>query len=37
MIASIHGGNTSSTIQPTHQQFKRTPEWDEYCREKMKL
>ncbi len=37
MIASIHGGNTSSKITPGHQQWRRVPEWDSFCATMMKL
>ncbi len=37
MIASIHGGNTSSKITPGHRQWKRVPEWDSYCHSHMRL
>ena len=43
MIASIHGGNTSTGydlerhVAMGSQQWRRVPEWDEYCRERMKL
>lgn len=40
MIASVHGGNTMahnySNIGIAHE-FARTPQWDSYCRERMKL
>ncbi len=37
MIASIHGANTSSRIDPTSEQWQRLPEWDQHCRETMEL
>ena len=37
MIASIHGGNTSSKITPGHRQWRRVPELDSYCRKHMRL
>lgn len=43
MIAAIHGGNTSTGydlerhVAMGSQQWRRVPEWDEYCRERMKL
>ncbi len=37
MIASIHGANTSSRIDPTSQQWQRMPVWDQHCRETMAL
>lgn len=37
MIASIHGSNTSSRIDPASENFKRVPEWDAFCRETMAL
>jgi hypothetical protein len=40
MIASIHGGNTTSfwlNHRDREPMFRRAPEWDEYCRERMKL
>lgn len=43
MIAAIHGGNTSTGydlerhVAMGSQQWRRVPEWDEYCREGMKL
>lgn len=35
MIASIHGSNTASQIDPTHSMWTRTPEWDARVREIM--
>lgn len=43
MIASIHGANSCNTTDPAaeiargSQQWKRVPEWDSYCRERMAL
>jgi glycosyltransferase involved in cell wall biosynthesis len=43
LIASIHGGNTADydleaiIARGGHTNWKRTPEWDSYCREKMAL
>ena len=43
MIASIHGGNTSTGydiekyVRDGSKQWQRAPEWDNYCRERMKL
>ena len=43
MIASIHGGNTSTGydlekhVAMGSQQWKRASEWDDYCRESMSL
>lgn len=37
MIASIHGGNTAAYDPKESHSWKRVPEWDEYCRERMKL
>ena len=44
MIYSIHGGNTgASMLDPAaevargNKQWKRVPEWDDYCAERMKL
>ena len=37
MIASLHGGNTCSAIDPNSPFWKRAPEFDEYCRERMTL
>lgn len=40
MIASIHGGNTSGfwlQHRDKEPMFRRAPEWDSYCREKMAL
>ena len=42
LIASIHGGNTMSydlegMIARGSREWKRTPEWDEFCRESMVL
>ena len=37
MIASIHGGNTSSRINPNHPQWVRRLDLDAYCRERMAL
>lgn len=36
-IAHIHGANTSSIITPTVRDWRRVPECDEICRERMKL
>jgi glycosyltransferase involved in cell wall biosynthesis len=36
MIASIHAGNTCAEIKPGVE-WKRAPEWDEYCRNAMQL
>ncbi len=35
MIASIHGGNTTAKIIPSAREWRRAPEFDSYCREKM--
>jgi len=42
LIASIHGGNTQSydlegIIERGSQEWRRAPEWDNWCREKMQL
>ncbi len=37
MIASFHGGNTSTPDPSTSDNFKRIPEWDTFCRERMAL
>lgn len=37
MIASIHGSNTSSAIQPGKREWKRAAYADSICRERMKL
>ena len=42
MIASIHGGNTSTQYQDvvgmqSSPSWKRTPEWDAHCRSRMQL
>lgn len=37
MIASVHAGNTSTPDPSTSSNFKRVPEWDSYCRERMAL
>lgn len=37
MIASIHGANTSSRIDPASENFRRVPEWDAHCRQVMAL
>lgn len=37
MIASVHGANTSSFIDPHSENFRRVPEWDQYCRATMAL
>lgn len=37
MIASIHTGNTASRIDAASENWKRAPEWDEYCRQTMAL
>jgi len=31
MVATIHGGNTSSRVCENSEQWKRVAEWDEYC------
>ena len=35
MVASIHGQNTASKIEPGRAEWQRTPGWDNYCREVM--
>ncbi len=35
MVCEIHGGNTSSHVLQDNEQWKRVPEWDEYCRERL--
>ncbi len=37
MIASIHGGNTCAEIDASVCEWRRVPEWDEYCRREMTL
>lgn len=39
MIASIHPGNSSQAYDPENhpREWRRAPEWDEYCRERMTL
>lgn len=37
MIARIHGGNTCSRIEAGSEEWKRVPEWDDYCRQVMTL
>jgi hypothetical protein len=37
MIAAIHGGNTCAAIDPTSTDWRRMPEWDAYCSERMAL
>lgn len=41
MIARIHAGNTSNAYAPETMrrasEWRRAPEWDDYCREKMSL
>ncbi len=41
MIASIHGGNTSTQYadlgRVESNNWRRAPEWDAHCRERMKL
>jgi hypothetical protein len=43
LIASIHGGNTmpydleDMVARGGHTTWRRAPEWDDYCRERMKL
>jgi hypothetical protein len=42
LVASIHGGNTMSydlegIIARGSREWRRVPEWDSYCREKMAL
>jgi hypothetical protein len=32
MVQSIHGGNTASHVDQRSRQWRRVPEWDEYCR-----
>jgi hypothetical protein len=34
MIADIHLTNTASRIDRVHNQFRRVPEWDDYCRQR---
>jgi hypothetical protein len=37
MIASIHGSNTCAKIDAKQREWTRTPQWDAFCREAMKL
>ena len=37
MICGLHAGNSSTHILPDNDQWKRVPEWDDYCREKMEV
>jgi len=37
MIASIHGGNMSSRVEPGKREWKRLALWDNYCRRVMDL
>ncbi len=37
MIAGIHGGNTCASINPDGVEWKRVPEWDEFCKREMQL
>jgi glycosyltransferase involved in cell wall biosynthesis len=37
MIASIHGGNSAAYDPKQSHSWQRAPEWDAYCRERMKL
>ena len=37
MVAAIHGSNTCAAIDPTSTDWRRAPEWDAYCRERMAL
>ena len=37
MICGLHAGNSSSHILPDNDQWKRVPEWDDYCRKKMEV
>jgi glycosyltransferase involved in cell wall biosynthesis len=37
MVASIHGGNTCARLDAGKKEWSRVPEWDAYCRERMKL
>lgn len=37
MIASQHGSNTATLIIPASENWKRVPEWDAHCRERMAL
>jgi hypothetical protein len=40
MIAEIHGGNSSPSMVPgilVGENYTRVPEWDSYCRDRMKL
>jgi len=35
LICEIHGGNTNSSIMRRYAEFRRAPQWDEYCKETM--
>ncbi len=37
LVCEIHGANTSSSIQQGFDEFRRAPQWDGYCREKMEV
>ena len=37
LIATIHGGNTSSRVDPASPNWRRVPELDSYCRERCAL
>ena len=37
LIATIHGGNTSSRVDPASPNWRRVPEWDNYCRDRCAL
>jgi hypothetical protein len=37
IIASIHGGNISSRIEPEKPEWKRAAQWDSYCESHMRL
>ena len=35
MVCSIHGGNIASHVDQRSRQWRRVPEWDDYCRKVM--
>jgi len=37
MIASVHGNNTATAINPTLREWKRAPQWDSFCHKHMRL
>jgi len=35
LVCELHGGNTNSSIMRGYAEFRRAPQWDEYCAERM--